>query len=76
MATSSTATDWTITITGTFDEDCAGCEIYIGEGTPCAPTATSASSVTCTSGPPLSGTQTISIVSEWVPELELEPTTA
>ena len=66
IVSSPPTSDWTIELAGTFEDDCSDCVVSIGGGTPCALTSTSSTSITCTSAPPLSGTQVITLVSyEW-----------
>ena len=65
ILSSSTTGDWEIQLEGAFEEECGDCIISIGGDTACRPTALSASSITCTSPPPLAGNQVITIVSSW-----------
>ena len=66
---SMTSSEWQLSLSGTFgsgsDFPLDASEIYVGGVTPCVPTGVTASTLTCTSAPPLSGSQTITLSTTW-----------
>ena len=60
---STSATEWIITLDGTFEADVStAADIMVGGISACTPTTATSSQVVCTTPPPLAGSQTITMV--------------